>query len=160
MDQADVLSVAISARKRHYGLSSKDATSVFAGSLIGRLKLNDLLDAAEFDSACWLLECYNRNAWAIGSPAYVHQAPEGSGAGANCEDARTVLAHKVIRRWEKITSLLNQFCLNSGRNILAAVLAAVLEDRLLEASEQGVRDVREGLQCLTRLRRGQVRLSA
>ncbi len=156
MDQADILSVAITARKRHYGLSSKDANSVFAGSLIGRLKLNEMLSTAEFDSACWLLECYNRNAWALGSPAYIHQAPEGSGAGLSSEEARIALEHKVMRRWDKITELLNTFSLNVGRNIRAAVLAAVLEDRLLETSERGVRDVRQGLQCLTRLRNGQI----
>lgn len=130
----DAREIVIAARRRHFGLSKSDASSAFAGTVIGRLRLLHLsggngLSAEQYDAASWLLKVHNQFAWAIGSPGYIF-VPKTTGGAPRTEDELARIKARLIEEYEKILAVLEDADNNFSKPIKKSVLAAVLWDQL------------------------------
>lgn len=159
--EMEAMSVAIDARRRHFGVSAKQARDERLGTALGRLAFRELISESQYQAGLAFGELYHRQQTVMGMPSPSPRSVAGllinEGIfGASPSEPVLEVIEKVKRRFADATSVLD-ICdreqrMSAGKRPTLLIYRVICTDHdAMHWGEEDIGNLRVALNALTRL---------
>ena len=159
--EKDAMSVAIDARRRHFGVSAKQAKDERLGTALGRLAFREMISESQYQAGAAFGELYHRHQTLMGIPSPSPRSVAGllinEGIfGASPSEPVLEVIDKVKRRFADATNVLDacdrEQRMSAGKRPTLLVYRIVCTDEdALHWGEGDIGNLRVALNALVRL---------
>lgn len=159
--ERDAMSTAIEARKRHFGVTSKQARDERLGTALGRLAFRELISETQYQAGVAFAELYQRHHAVFGLPSPSPRSVAGllikEGIfGTSSGEPVLEIVERLKRRFGEATDVLDacdrEHRLSVGRRPTLLVFRVICTDEdMMHWPEQDIGNLRIALNALVRL---------
>ena len=159
--EMDAMSTVIDARRRHFGVTAKQAKDERLGTALGRLAFRELISEKQYQAGIAFGELYHRHQTVMGMPSPSPRSVAGllinEGIfGASPSEPVLEVIEKVKRRFADATSVLDacdrEQRMSAGKRPTLLVYRVICTDQdALHWAEEDIGNLRVALNALVRL---------
>jgi len=159
--ERDAMSTAIEARKRHFGVTAKQAKDERLGTALGRLAFRELISEKQYQAGVAFGELYHAHQILMGMPSPSPRSVAGllinEGIfGASPSEPVLEVIERVKRRFADATSVLDacdrEQRMSAGKRPTLLIYRVICTDQdALHWAEEDIGNLRVALNALTRL---------
>ena len=159
--EMDAMSVAIDARRRHFGVTAKQAKDERLGTALGRLAFREMISETQYQAGVAFAQLYRDHHAAVGLPSPSPRSVAGllinEGIfGASPSEPVLEVIEKVKRRFADATSVLDacdrEQRMSAGKRPTLLVYRVICTDQdALHWAEEDIGNLRVALNALVRL---------